>query len=94
MEAWVVPSFFAAATWEKLKFSISRLATIDRNAGRTDLTTTSHGGRNFVHRIITALLLINKARKETRKETKLRCVDVERVRRVTKLWVFAESVNL
>jgi hypothetical protein len=68
MEAWVVPSFFAAATWEKLKFSISRLATIERKAGRTERTTTSQGGRNLLHKIITPLLLINKARKRTQKE--------------------------
>ena len=55
MEACVVPSFLAAATWEKLKFSIRLLATKERKAGRTDRTTTSHGGRNCNHRSITAL---------------------------------------
>ena len=55
MEACVVPNFLAAATWEKLKFSIRLLATKERKAGRTDRTTTSHGGRNCNHRSITAL---------------------------------------
>ena len=54
-----MPSFFAAATCEKLKSSIRLLATRERKAGRTDLTTTSQGGRNCNHRVITPLLLIN-----------------------------------
>lgn len=59
MEACVVPSFLAAATCEKLKVSIRLRATRERNAGRIERTTTSHGGRNGVHNFITALLLIN-----------------------------------
>jgi hypothetical protein len=61
MDACVVPSFFAAATCEKLNFSIKLLATKERKAGSTERTTTSQGGRKGIHKTITALLFIKEA---------------------------------